>query len=222
MRAYPILLLLICSNCFADPIFQFAAPTGAWVKFEGTLTIDKGEQPVRYLVKSGEVESRGGQELQWIELLALDTKVQEEKTVVKFRLLIPSAEFGEGKDPLANATEVTAQFGEEPPRSILGIAEIDPPFAFALSGPGESEPLPEPEVVDWQGGKLSCTAFNGESTQSLAGLKYEMQHHILRHKEVPFQVASVRQETTAVFGSEKRTAVLAVQIVDFGRAIPKP
>ena len=200
----------------ADPIFQVSAPAGSWVRYEGTLTIDKAEQLVRYLVKAGEQESRGGQEMQWIDLIALDPQVQEDKPQVHFRLLIPQVEFGAGKDPLMHASEVTVQYGEGPSRNITGIAEVDPPFAFALSGPsGDSQTLDAPEAVDWQRGKLVCNVCEGESSRSFGPLKYQMQHHILRNQEVPFEMASVRQETVTQVSDQSQKVVLSIQVVDF-------
>lgn len=217
MRLILMTLILSSSVQGAAPLFQQAAAPGAWVRFQGTLTINTIEQPVNYLVRAGESVEKNGQKLMRLELIAHTENDGVERESVTFQLLIPEAAFGEGKDPVLRASETWVTYVGSEPRQIGSIAEVDPPFAMLLQGPtANTKTLHETHDVDWQCGRLACQVIEGESSYGIGPFALKATHRIYRHSDVPFGLAGVRQELSGKVGEIRESALLDVQAVDFG------
>ena len=73
------------------------------------------------------------------------------------------------------------------------------------------------EKISWQRGEIACEVKSGSNETEFAGAKLRLDHRILRHQDVPFGVAGMRQKITASFGAMDFPANLQLNLRDYGQ-----
>lgn len=216
--------LLFCSLVFSAndsksaALIQSLPVDGAWVSFSVSIGADGNEFSPTWHVRSVGKAEYEGKSCRFIEM---EQKLPGQAPIpqlanVTWRMLIPEAEFGEGKTPFANALKVWVQRDNEAARLINSISQEDPLFALLIAGPNaEIKSLKEREKVSWQRGNLECDVVTGQCAGEFLGAKLKMTHRILGHKDVPFGLVGMTQEL--FFGAtDTPNARITVTLQDHG------
>ena len=213
--------LLFCSLLFAadEPksaaLMQTLPEDGSWVKFNVNVVINGAEVSPTWTMRSVGKADHDGKACRFIELE--QTCPTPPLGNVTWRLLVPEAEFGEGKHPLGNARKVWVQYEKEEPQTVESIPIKDPIFGALIAGPtAEVLVLREREKVSWQRGNLESEVVTGTREIDFAGAKLQISHRVLRHRDIPFGLAGMRQELNAEFGGAKQQAKITMTLQDHG------
>ena len=219
--------LLLCSLLFGadEPksaaLIQTLPTDGAWVSFNVNININGAEVSPTWLVRSVGKSDCDGKACRFIEL---EQKCQTPPIGnVTWRLLVPEAEFGEGKHPFGNALRIWIQREADAPQVVESIAKEDPVFGTLIVGPtSDVMVLKEQEKVSWQRGNLECAVVTGTRESDFFGAKMKMSHRVLRHKDIPFGLAGMKQDVNVGVGGANQEVKITMTLQDHGQdAKPK-
>ena len=208
-----LLLLVIVAGstvpAFADPLFQTLPEDGTGAKFHVNMVLNGKDQARHWKTLSVGRRMVDGQPARWIELHG----EAYDQGVIKYRLLIPEAEFGPGKHPLSKAVETWQRINDEEPRRIDSL-QNDLFLYTLLSGPGDGKKLADKEPVEWQKGRFNCDVVEGSSQIKLGPFDVAIKHRSYYHEDAPFGFAGTRQEFQRTVGGNTDKAILDARLVE--------
>ena len=213
--------LLFCTLLFGadEPksaaLIQTLPADGAWVTFNVNIVVNGTEVVPTWLVRSVGKADHEGKPCRFIEL--------EQKCPtpplgnVTWRLLVPESEFGSGKHPFGKALKIWIQREADQPQAVDSIAQEDPIFAALIVGPtSDVMVLKEKEKVAWQRGNLECEVVTGNQESDFLGAKLKMSHRVLRHGDIPFGLAGMKQDITFGAAGAKQEVKITMTLQDHG------
>jgi hypothetical protein len=203
-------------------LMQTLPPDGAWVTFNVTVKVNEQEFVMTATARSVGQTQYDGKNCRFIEY---EQTVDVPPAInvpqlgnLAWRLLVPEEEFGEGKDPLSKAVKTWVKMGDQDPEAVENVQSKDPFFAILFQGPKKNLKSEEAkEKVVWQRGELECSAISGQNDLEVGVLKLNMTHRVLRHRDVPFGIASMQQNMKVALGGQAEEVVLRVSLRDHGK-----
>ncbi len=179
----------------AEPLIQTLPEDGEWVRFHVNLDVAGQKTEPTWTVKSVGKKDVAGVPCRWVELHSQDA----ERNVVLFKCLVPEAEFGKGKNPLAHAIKVVVKYGDAEPREADNIAGVDPALAAILAGPAESKKLDAKESVEF------------------GGASFEIMFRLLISDKVPHGLAGGKLQIAAELAGNKYSGSVELSLKETGK-----
>lgn len=218
LRAASLTIVIIASIApavFGESLVQSLPEDGTWTQYRVIITRNGVEDPeYEWTVRSVGRQQIGGVDHCWIELQSK----QNGANVVLFKALIPEAEFGPQKNPVAAAKKIWVKFDVQPAREIESVASVDPMLALILEGPvADLKTAEAKEPLDYPDGKLDCTVQTGTHESNVAGFAIRLKHRVLKSDKVPFAVAAMTQDFAADFGDNKQAGKVSAMLMKFGK-----
>jgi hypothetical protein len=218
----PLLALFAAAESRTGALLQALPDDGAWVTFQVNVAGDSKDVGLTWTLRSVGTVLHEGKPCRFLELeQKVDNGPQEILVYalgnVTWRVIVPEAAAGDGKDPLARAVKIWRQFGDEAPLAVTSLDAADPILAAILRGPVANRKVEErPEKINWQRGELECRVVSGQEELDFFGAKLRLNTRVLRQDEVPFGVAGLRQEIQAKAGETDYTVKIHATLRDHG------
>lgn len=208
-----VMSLALAADPTMAPLLATLPADGAWAKHELRIQVNGQEQLLTWSVRSVGTFQQGGKDLRCIETEL--TGGGADLPPACHRLLVPIDAFGENKHALGETVRMWVRRGEDPIESFDSISG-DPVTALFMAGATENvRKLDKTETVEWQRGKLECTVLTGRSTQEIGTSKFVTNWTVLRHKDVPFELAGVRMSIS--IGDQSDVVRVNMTLTDYGK-----
>jgi hypothetical protein len=208
-----LILAVVASSARAEALLQTLPEDGDWVQFHANMNVGGLATTPTWTAKSVGKKEIAGEKYRWIELQSKD----EERNVLLVKCLVAEAEFGKGKNPLAQAKQVFVKYGKQEPREVASLAVADGPLALILAGPAEAKKLEKKESVDVQNGRIECEVFTGRSKSEIGNAKFEISHRLLMSDEVPYRLVAAKFQIDADFSGNKFAAAVELTLKETGK-----
>ena len=199
------------ASASADPLFQTLPKDGTGAKFHINMLLNGTEQVRTWQIYSTGVRQYEGKPARWIELHGEAFG----GISVKYKLLIPEAEFGKGKHPIEKTVEAWRRLGDEAPEKIDDFRNVDLFLYTLLSGPGNDvRKLDKTEKVQWQKGAFDCDVLEGSSRVALGAFDVSITHRSLYSDNAPFRFAGTKQDFEITVNGKTDKARLEAVVVE--------
>jgi len=206
-----IAVMLPATSVFADPLFQTLPEDGVGVKFHVNMVLNGKENIRTWQIRSVGRPVDSDKPSRWIELHG----EAYEGVPIKYKLAIPEAEFGRGKNPLGKATAAWRKVRDQAPEQIEDFKNADLFLYTLLSGPGKDvRKLADKKQIGWKKGSFDCDVEEGSTHLSLGTLDLTVKHRCFYHKKAPFGFVGTEQEFTIKVNGKTDHATIEALVVD--------
>lgn len=203
-------------------LLQTLPDDGAWTTFQIHVTGDNRDLSFTWTVRSVGTVVHDGKLCRYLELeQKIDAGPKEIFTYqlvnTTCRAVIPEAEFGEGKNPLAHAVYIWVQKNQDSPISVSSIDLYDPILAAIIRGPvSDLKAEDGSDRIQWQRDNIDCRVIAGKREMDFFGAKVVLSARVLRNHEIPFSIGGIRQELKATLGNADYQVTVRADLLDLG------
>jgi hypothetical protein len=202
---------VFANTAAADPLFQTLPEDGVGVKFHVNMVLNGKENIRTWQIRSVGRPVKSDKPSRWIELHG----EAYNGVPIKFKLSIPEAEFGRGKNPLGKATTAWRKVRDQAPEQIEDFKNQDLILYTLLSGPGKDvRKLDDKKQIGWQKGSFDCDVVEGSTQLSLGTLNLTVKHRCFYHEKAPFGFVGTEQEFIVKVNGKTDHATIEALIVD--------
>jgi hypothetical protein len=176
------------------------------------LQMGSQDQLFPYTVRSVGQFQQAGKDVRCIET---DLVGNAEVPSMIHRFLVPNDAFGPDKFALSQIVRMWVRKGTDPVETFNDLSGDELTRLFQSGITQELKKLDAKEAVNWQRGKLECTAYTGKSVPEIGTTKFHNEWTILRHDDVPFGLAGVRLKISPEGQDNVLNVTLTLQ--DYGK-----